>query len=235
MNKFEKLILSNPFIRATDIKRYSGTDCIRVEDILQHTTQVMTISYILALKLSELNESIDIGRMLEKGLLHDIDESLTGDIPRPVKYYNEGVLKGARELASVSSERLVRVIYGFEDPEAIRMLTTMSRAKSDKEGLLIEIADLLTVSYKSYEELVLLGNKKFVKVAVESRAYLKELLARMYEEYSDMYSKESLTYLSDIITDAMTTLKSITDPYKDIITQLSIASYNFTNDKDLYD
>lgn len=229
-NKFIKYMVANPILRASDIKRYSGVDSIREEDILQHTTRVMIISYMLASKLREFGEEIDTGKLLEKGLLHDIDESLTGDIPRPVKYYTSEVLSGLRLMASESAKRLVNNAFDLDEKSSTdHIIKVIDECKEEKEGYLIKIADLLTVACKAYEEVVMLGNLKFLKVTNESVNYLKELSRSIRLTASDMFNEASISYLEDMIFDSIVTLRDINTKHQQVIQSMYINGYDFTN------
>lgn len=186
---------------------------------------------MLALRCREFGESINIGLMLEKGLLHDVDESLTGDIPRPIKYYSDEVLKGIHNLANNSATRLVNNVLKLDEYNTNRVINNIFNCKNDIEGLFIRVADLLSVAYKAYEEVVMLGNKKFLKVTVESVIYLRHL-----EEYIDnselLRTDKSKEYLRCLITDTINVLNNINDENLSIINNMKLSNYNFVRDNE---
>lgn len=222
VNLFERTILSNPVLRATEVVRYSGIETAKREDIMQHTSQVSLMSYFLALKLVELGETnLDIGELLEKALVHDIDETITGDIPRPTKYYSSGIYEGIKEMAEVSAKLIVEKYVGVEDKQLQqRVLDSLQECKAGATGVIIRVTDLLGVAYKCFEELALLGNYKFVKVANDALEYLKELVVELNshkESQTNLLTDASLDYLIELVTDSRSVVCDLVEQNKDIL------------------
>ena len=74
------------------IKRYSQLHLLKSESVMEHTGFVCLFAYILCEKINSVSDEEDklnIGIALEKAVIHDIDEVVTGDIPRPTKYYSK--------------------------------------------------------------------------------------------------------------------------------------------------
>lgn len=224
MSLFHELLLKNPLMKGADIKRYSGTDCSRSEDILQHTSQVALLSYMLGLQLKSYGELIDIETLLERAILHDIDECITGDVPRNVKYFSEATHTSIKEMSDVASEMLLSVILSTEsrvDPLLRkRIVGNIQSCKEGSEGLIIKIVDMLCVAYKCHEEIVLLGNLKFLKIVYDLVLYLQELLKVVSS--TRLVGNDARLYLYELVSDSYTDMKSIVDSNSDLINRLGI-------------
>jgi 5'-deoxynucleotidase len=226
------MLLNNPMMRATDIKRYSGTYISTDEDIMQHTAQISLLSYLIGLKLIELGENLDIGVLLEKSLLHDIDETLTGDVPRPVKYYNKIVLKNMKKMASDSVSLLCEGLLEFDHSDSkLRISNMIETSKEGPEGLVVGIADILVVVYKSYEEIVLMNNKKFVKVLVDLRTYVHDLRSKLKSHKEELTSDKAYTYLLELCIDAEEVVKYLWDENSVVINHMKYDSKDLVGDR----
>lgn len=213
-NLFTSTVLVNPVMRASEVVRYSGIESSKPEDILQHTAQVSLMGYFLVLKLLEFGEDLDVGVFLEKSILHDIDETITGDIPRPTKYYSEGIYEGISDMATKSAKLLISKYSGVTDSDLQdRAYQSILNCKEGKEGAIVAVADLLGVAYKCYEEVVLRSNYKFVKVTYDLKVYLKELLDKLQGENAflgDRFDHEaSVSYLVELVQGAVSTTEYV--------------------------
>ena len=72
------------------VTRYSKNRPIKEENNLEHTGFVTLFSYLMGVDIQNRFEvELDFGKMLSGAVVHDIDETLTGDIPRPTKYFSK--------------------------------------------------------------------------------------------------------------------------------------------------
>lgn len=206
MDRFFKII-NNPVLNMDNTIRYSLLHQAKPESLSHHITEVATMSYLLALELiEEANESIDIGLLLEKVLVHDMDEVLTGDIPRTTKYYSEEGLRAMRGVALDAMTVLSSKVKGGS-----RLLETWKVAKSGKEGLILDLVDMLCVARKTMTELSMLGNGYFLKVAYEMNANLSELLHSLLEEGSgfEEFNETSRKIIRATIEDARRAMSNL--------------------------
>ncbi len=178
----------HPMCRMSEIARYSGSYQETVENLAEHVTEVMMFSYMIALRLrDEGNEKIDFRVLLEKCLLHDIEEVVTGDIPRPTKYATKGVKRELFNLARASAKSLLSPVE----------YDIWFHAKTGKEGVILRIADYLAVAKKCIVEIDLRGNHSFLLV-------LKDVLTM---EFSDDlfdscgFKQDSIKYLKGLLDD----------------------------------
>lgn len=208
MSTFSDLIF-NPASRMNEVYRYSGTYQNNKESLAEHITDVSFIAYLISKKLESYGEDINVGILLEKCLLHDIDEVITGDIPRNTKYASKEAHEAMSEVADESA-KLLSTYTGIES-----LYNTWSYAKKGKEGYILSVADMLCVVKKAMVEIELYNNKSFLRVADELKGHLSAMLSK---GAAGVFTEESSTnFISELITDAKNEVDRIYDLNKDFI------------------
>lgn len=192
----------NPLSRMNEVSRYSSVYQETNETLAEHVTEVSTMSYLIAKTLMSFGEKVDIGSLLERCLLHDMDEVLTGDIPRNTKY---ATVEVHEELNKVACEA-VGLIEGMLN---INLLWVWETAKKGKEGVILKIVDMLCVVKKCVTEIELRGNLTFLKVVAELETHLTNMLSNVqaYEEFEKTESREFLKNLVSQSKDEVTTIR----------------------------
>lgn len=172
-----KEMLTGGIHRMSHVYRYSSLPTLRKENVAEHTFYVVLYSYLIGKDLdarfledlARIHPSIDFGDLLARALLHDIDESHTGDFLRTVKYGHPD-LKTALDQISESMVHKMSTELGvdFYDP--------WKGAKNrDMNGWILEIADLARVVSYVMEE-IKSGNRHIVNVLAEVRDYYKKVV-----------------------------------------------------------
>ena len=119
------------------------------ENLKEHSFQVAVIAHALALIEKErFRQETDPDKAAVIALFHDASEIITGDMPTPVKYYNDGIrnvykdiekevdrslLRKALETLSEREQTIIRLRFGIDD-------------KLGQELTQKEVADLLGIS-----------------------------------------------------------------------------------------
>ena len=204
----------NPINRMNEVSRYSSVYQETNESLAEHVTEVMTMSYLIAADLQKnCKEILNLSDLLQKCLLHDVDEVITGDIPRNTKYATSLV---HMELNSVA-ETAVKMI---EESLGVPIYETWSSAKENKEGEILKIVDMLCVVKKCITEIELRGNLTFLKVVAELEVHLTNTLYNnsIYEEFN----KESSKYLRNLVSQAKDEITTIRVKYQDVINKYHI-------------
>lgn len=216
-NNFLKLI-NSPLLKSKDITRYSANYQSHIETLSDHITDVSMMSYIICLDLLNLHEDIDVGKVLEYAITHDVEETRTGDVVRSLKYYDDRVLS---ELKRVAQE----IEYNYAKSHNYPRLHEMwDNSKSGKEGLIIKLTDMLSVARKCIQEVELLGNKTFLKITREVTDYLSELEDVIND--SDDYSIESKSYLISLTKSAEESCRFLVNKYSNEIDRYEL--YNIS-------
>ncbi|AMM44889.1 5'-nucleotidase [Bacillus phage SP-15] len=202
--------ITSPQMRMDQVSRYSGTRQADPESVAIHVTDVSIMGYSLILRLnSQYGEDINVGEFLEKTIVHDIDEVLTGDVPRSTKYYNTTILNELRAVADTAMKHLSTKCFASD-----RVYTVWDESKQGKAGIIVKLADMLSVAKKTMIEIEMLGNNYFLKVAYEVRQYLAELVDYLNEK--SPYNEEATQYLITILQDAESEVNRLWTDRKDI-------------------
>ena len=83
-----------------------------VENIQEHSHQVAVLSHALALIRRDILklDGPDPDRCAVAALFHDASETLTGDMPTPIKYYNSEIKEAYKQVEHVASQRLMNML-----------------------------------------------------------------------------------------------------------------------------
>ena len=201
------------------ITRYSQIHLLKPESVLEHTGFVCLFSYFVA---EEINskckakvDKIDIGKLLIKAVVHDIDEVVTGDIPRPTKYFNKESHDTFEKIAQNGMHQIIEELDIGHLPEKTREVLYRSwlNSKSGPEGSLVALSDLAAVVFKIWDEVVLLGNKKLVAQGEQVSRYISKYKYGLQE--SDYLSDAQILVVSSIVSqleDICKAVEEIEDP-----------------------
>src|SRR5215471_820528 len=129
------------------------------ENVAEHSFQVALLTHALCtIGHDVFGKQMDAGLAVVLALFHDAEEVMTGDIPSPVKHHNPGMLRSVREIESLASEELLRMVPE-ELVEAYRPLIT--GAERDPELMRwVKAADALDAYLKCAMEFAA-GNREF--------------------------------------------------------------------------
>lgn len=129
---------------------YSGAD---------HSFRVAILAMLIADEYNvNTDEKLNVEEILRKSLIHDIEESITGDIPTPVKEF-----EGMRPLLRQVSEKIMKEQIIDESLKNKDLyLNLWKNDKDGKTGEVVAIADKLeALMAASYE--VRRGNREMYK------------------------------------------------------------------------
>ena len=122
---------------------------------------------------------MDLGVLFTKIAMHDLDEAILGDIPRTTKYFSDDIRSAFKEVEYGTISRLEKWL----DADFVESWVS---AKLGSEGEVLRILDIASVVYKNWTEVVLLRNRSFLRVCVETQRYLQEIYqSYFYMKYSD--------------------------------------------------
>ena len=121
-----------------------------VENIQEHSHQVAVLAHALALIRRDVLklQGPDPDRCAVAALYHDATETLTGDLPTPIKYYNPDIKEAYKEVERIASRRLLEMI-----PEQLRASYEPLIMEADREvDAIVKAADKLSAHLKCLEE-----------------------------------------------------------------------------------
>ena len=153
-------IWNNYIKKLSCVDRFSPFHLNKSENSLEHTGEVVLISLNIATLINryrvESTPIIDIAMLLTNAAIHDIEESITGDIIRPVKYDNDLIRQEIRTIEDKAANKI------FTESGMSELIPIWGSAKNGIEGKIISFADALTVLKKIHDEVILRGNKTLI-------------------------------------------------------------------------
>ena len=121
-----------------------------VENVQEHSHQVAVLAHALALIRRDVLklDGPDPDRCAVAALYHDASETLTGDMPTPIKYYNPGIKDAYKQVERIAAERLLTMV-----PQQLRDAYAPLVMESDEEvETVVKAADKLSAHIKCLEE-----------------------------------------------------------------------------------
>lgn len=146
--------------RMRHIYRWSLMRNVTRENIMEHSLQVAMIAHGLALINNRVfNGDINPERVALLAIYHDSNETITGDLPTPIKYYNPDIQESYRVLEDLSKEKLITLLPKSLQEDYRKVLFF---DENSPEGRLVKAADRICAYIKCVEELKA-GNGEFQK------------------------------------------------------------------------
>lgn len=148
--------------RLSYVIRYSGSPVLRRENVAEHGYWVAMIGATIAL---DMGHPVHVAERISlRGLLHDVEESLVGDIIRNTKYFSHEVREAMRTVEDAKADQI------FEElrwpGEVFKSIWKL--AKDDSfEGQVLKLADLLSVAVYCYQEMELGNDSLDIRGIVE--------------------------------------------------------------------
>ncbi len=142
------------------------------ENIQEHSHQVAVLAHALALIRREILHlpGPDPDRCAVAALYHDASETLTGDMPTPIKYYNPEIKTAYKQVERIAGERLLDML-----PPELRKCYEPLILESDEEvEPIVKAADKLSAHIKCLEEKKA-GNTEFDSAAGQTYFALRGL------------------------------------------------------------
>ena len=158
--------------RMRNITRWSLMRNTFSENIQEHSHQVAMLAHALALIRTEILhlEGPNPDKCAVAALYHDASETLTGDMPTPIKYYNPEIRAAYKQVEHIASERLVQML-----PEQLQSVYAPLLMESDPQvNIIVKAADKLSAYIKCIEEQKA-GNTEFESAANQTMASMKEM------------------------------------------------------------
>ena len=152
------------------------------ENLEEHSYRVAVIAHALAvIGNTYFGRAYDQNLVAAAGLFHDCGETVTGDMPTPVKYYNPEIRDAYKRVESVANEKLLASL-----PAELRPSYEPLFGVTDTEvRALVKAADRLSAYIKCVEE-AKAGNAEFDSAAdsiMESIMHMKMPEANYFVEH----------------------------------------------------
>ncbi len=142
------------------IKRWSLMRSTVNENIMEHSEQVAQIAHALAMISNKFyGGNVDVDRCVTLAVFHECSEVITGDLPTPIKYYNNDIKVAYKDIEAIANNKLLSML-----PEEFRLdyKDIISPDENTAEYKFSKAADKISAYVKCLEELMS-GNKEFQK------------------------------------------------------------------------
>lgn len=139
------------------------------ENIQEHSHQVAVLAHALALIRRDILHlpGPDPDRCAVAALYHDASETLTGDLPTPIKYYNPDIMEAYKQVEQVASQRLLDML----PPQLLSSYEHLILTDDPEVLPTVKAADKLSAYIKCVEEQKA-GNTEFDTAMVQTREAL---------------------------------------------------------------
>ena len=160
--------------RMKNIERWALMRNSIQENISEHSLEVAMLAHGLSLIANEkFGKHVDSNEIALMGMYHDANEIITGDMPTPVKYYDDDIKEAYKRVEYVASKKMVDKLPDY--------------MKKHYEWRLVKAADKLSALIKCKQELNS-GNQEF-KTAYETT---KKALHDMNMEEVEVFMQDFL-------------------------------------------
>jgi len=157
------------------VTRFSGVPLVHKENVLEHTATVVILALWLGSQVNRLKgNAVSIGNVLQRATVHDFDETITGDVPRPVKYFSADI---RMEFAKL--ER-----HGIDNIASLLALPTLAHLHMDAKGpgcagFIVAFADVMAAVHRVWEEVLCFRNNHMVRPAAGMRGVMANVMMRL--------------------------------------------------------
>lgn len=170
--------------RLGSIKRFSTIPNVNPETVAEHSYHVTFLTMLIADYLWWHNTEVDAEKAMKMSLLHDIEESVSGDILGPLKRGSLG--KELTELAARSVGYLCDCLGVPANFYYFKMWQEYADQKS-LEARIVKLADFATLLIQAVKE-IQCGNKYF-------KTTLREVSKDLCKDLEDLGADDPLTPL----------------------------------------
>jgi 5'-deoxynucleotidase len=155
--------------RAKNINRWGMMRNMFPENLAAHSWETAVMSHALALiGNKELHKSYNVERIVMFALYHDVTEILTGDLPTPIKYYNDDIRVAYKNIEAKAEDKLFSLLRSD-----FKETLDETLALPSEEAAVVKAADKLCALIKCLDELSV-SNREFTAAEKTIRRSLEE-------------------------------------------------------------
>lgn len=186
------------FSRMKYIDRWALMRNTDKESLSQHSLDVAAIAHALALIGNKrLGKSYNSDRIAVIGMYHDMPEIITGDMPTPVKYYNDEIRQAFGSIEKAAQKSLLLTL-----PEDLREEYESFVVPDEKseEYRLVKAADKISALLKCLLE-ERSGNTEFIKARESTERSLHAMNCEEAEIFLGEYLESFSLVLDSVLGD----------------------------------
>lgn len=156
--------------RMKNIYRWGLMRNTRRENLSEHSLEVAQIAHALALIGNRrLGKNYNADFAVTAAVYHDSAEIITGDMPTPIKYYNDEIKAAYKQIEATAEKQLTDML-----PDDFKEEFAAIYSPEAEISLLIKAADKISALIKCIEELNM-GNREFGVAERSTRNAIKAL------------------------------------------------------------
>ena len=167
--------------RMKSIYRWGLMRNVRQESLSEHSLEVALVAHALALiGNKKFGKNYDCEHIAVCAMLHDTSEIITGDMPTPIKYYNDEIKTAYKKIEAVASNELIHLLPDYLQDDFLPLYNM-----TDEEEKIVKAADKLSALIKCIEE-INMGNREFIS-AKES---IQRAICNLNSPEADVFLKD---------------------------------------------
>lgn len=165
------------------IDRWALMRNTRKENLSEHSLETAFIAHAIAvIDNKRFGGSTDPEKAALLAMFHDTPEIITGDLPTPVKYYNNDIINAYNEIEQHAVDSLLKLL-----PEDLRSeYEPLFDCKDEKLKLIVRAADKISALIKCKDE-IMLGNSEFSVAERSTLETVKKLGLPAADEFLDIF------------------------------------------------
>ena len=186
-----EILLDGSWQRILNIKRFGTRNMVSAISVAEHSWLVAMLSMMICDNIVHFCKDISYDkeiyvRVLEKSILHDIEECFLGDIP--FETFTRPIIKEAKDKLG---PHILDVL--FEEPQYSRYKKIWKDSKDGITGLIIKYSDMLSVLVESIRE-IRVGSNNLNDVVVRCLDLLDDIVSIEFIENRNYSIDEKQTF-----------------------------------------
>ena len=153
------------------------------ESVAEHSFYVAYFTLIICSLLAKKKITVDTKKALAMAIVHDAEESFSGDILNPFKHFNEKVYSAIREVNKEMIDETFVDLPTDLQKEFVGLWNQESATESP-ESQIVKVADKLQLLSKCFEE-IQAGNSYFGEIFKDQLSALKKLNLPWWQKIRD--------------------------------------------------
>lgn len=145
-----RYMLEGTPVRMRFVNRWATGRVLFPENVAEHSWFVAFYSMILAravsIEMPPTERDAFLGEVLQRAVLHDIEEARSGDIHRGFKYSSPRLIAALKQASEDAAHQTLSPLFGSGTPETQRLDAIWARSKDDtRAGRIVRFSDFLAV------------------------------------------------------------------------------------------
>lgn len=160
------------------IERWALMRSSAPENLAEHSLEVAMIAHALCIIANErYGRNLNADRAALIGMYHDASEIITGDMPTPVKYFNQDIRSAYARVEEAAGQRLLDTLPDDLRPHYDRVFASDG---DSYERRLVKAADKISALIKCIDE-EHAGNEEYVSAAATTRSAIEGMAQELPE------------------------------------------------------